>query len=105
MTSEPAGDNNRPSASGRRPGEPDDAAAGDLHGVKESAHSELILSGDFQSPDQLLSADHLTDAEKLSVIDQWLEDVRAAKTSGAEFSSDAMRKLIASIEAAKERLT
>lgn len=75
-----------------------------IRGARENAHAGLVLSGDFGSPEQLLAADHLSDAEKLAVLDQWLDDVEAATASDEMHASDAVRELIASIEDARGRL-
>ena len=92
---------------GERPASPQAIGTQDddfIRGARENAHAGLVLSGDFGSPEQLLAAEHLSDAEKLAVLDQWLDDIDAATSSEQMHPSDAVRELVASIEDARSRL-
>lgn len=82
------------------------ASTGDdfVHGQRESAHSGLVLSGDFVSPAHLLAAENLSDTEKRSVLDQWLKDIDAGLSGIAGHDRDAVDDLRRSIEDARKRL-
>jgi hypothetical protein len=81
-----------------------DAQKDVVRGSRENAHSGLVLSGDFVSPEHLLAADHLSDAEKRSVLDQWLKDIDAGAPAFTGHDPDALRDLRRSIEDARERI-
>jgi hypothetical protein len=75
-----------------------------VRGSSEAAHSELVLSGDFVSPEHLLAANHLSNEEKLAVLDQWEKDIEAASSASPGPEPTAVDDLKRSIETARERL-
>lgn len=75
-----------------------------VRGSSEAAHSELVLSGDFVSPEHLLAAKHLSDEEKLAVLDQWQKDIEAASSASPGPEPTAVDELTRSIETARRRL-
>ena len=81
-----------------------DATKDVVRGSRENAHSGLVLSGDFVSPEHLLAADHLSDAEKRAVLDQWLKDIDAGAPAFAGHDRNAVDDLRQSIENARKRL-
>jgi len=75
-----------------------------VRGSAEAAHSGLVLSGDFVSPEHLLAAKHLSDEEKLAVLDHWEKDVEAASSADPGLEPSAVDDLMRSIETARRRL-
>ena len=65
-----------------------------------TAHSNLILSGDYGSPTDVLATETLDRNEKVSILEVWLSDIDAFEDSQSGKGDEDVTQLRSSIESA-----
>lgn len=64
------------------------------------AHTELLLSGDFASPAEVLAAREITDARKREILESWVRDLMGkSRNPHAKKLLPSVRQALASLDA------